>query len=361
MSNNSRLRSVICHHEPEITWHEATTKAQELKRTGKVNEYLDSVREDFRQTEEKESTSEPPTDSGSGNKPNLTIYQKNYDRLTLVAPGLYLKLRDFNGEYIYGKALKTGYLDFYLEVLRHEGNKFYIGISQHDKTESGKLVPAPEMEIVLDIEKKTVEALKYKDAHKDIEIYQDLQGRKFTDKNEKRSQNRFLGDWLKKLRNRGQKVKWSKKDSKEVPESFIVDEYKKNVSQETELRLVPPTEDTGKVEEKTKPEIETKGDREESELAKIIPLKAGYTEKEKQEMLERFMRVVTLNHRKNFKTIASEALSIINSGKTVPFLLDSWDKLKDRDYNHLIELNYFRLNVIVPNLLEVLAQSGGVI
>lgn len=356
ISNISRLRAVICYHEPQMTWDEATMKARELKKTGKVNEYLNAVRAGFRQTEEKKSTIEPPTDSGSGRVPNPTIYQKNYDRLTSVAPGLDLKLRNYDGGDIYGKAVKTGYLDFHLELLRHEGHKFYIRISQYDKTESGKTVPAPDMEIVVDIKKSTVEALKYKDAHKDIEVYQKVQDRKLTDKGEKRSQNRFLGDWLRKLRNHGQKIKWSKTNSARVPESFIVDEYKKDVSQETEFRLVPPVENPEKAEKKPKEDM-----REHEKI--IVP---ETTNMEKEQLrgngLDKFLSIVSfleggkmgsgdfdLNERVNH---------ILSSQGLLHYLSHAWEELQRESDKRLKKLNFYRLIFFDSGILELLNNSG---
>jgi hypothetical protein len=282
------------------------------------------------------------------------IYQKNYDRLMQIAPKLEEKLRNFDGEYIFGKAVKTGYLDFYFEVLSNEGNKFNISISRHSKV-GVNLVPSPEMEILVDIKKKTVQSLHFKDAFKDIKVYTIVDGRKFNDNKEIKSQNQYLENLLKELQNHGQKVKWLGEGSQKNPSSFIVDDFKKEDPEKVELSIVPPTEEPEQEISKSKDGME------ELEQARIIPLNAGYTEDERKEMVENFFRIVTLNEKTGFKDQAVKSLKIMNDGKTVPYLLTAWNKMKESDYRHLTLLNYFRLNSIVLNLLETLKQEGGTI
>lgn len=353
-SYNKRFTSVIRLYEGIEDWHEAEEKGRALRANGEIEDYLNSIRLEVPEAETKVPVSKTAFSTPPALNPPKTIYQKNYDRLMEVAPKLEEKLKNFQGEYIFGKAVKTGYLDFYLEVLSQEGNKFRVAISRHSK-EGSNLVPSPDMEILVDIKKRTVESLHFKDATKDIKVYTIVDGRKFGDKKEKKSQNEFLEDLLKELRSHGQKVKWLGEGSQKNPSSFIVDDFKKEEPKETPLRIVPPTEAPEQEISKSKDGVE------ELEQARIIPLNAGYTEDERKGMIENFFRIVILNEKTGFKEQALKSLKIINDGKTVPYLLKAWNKMKESDYRHLILLNYFRLNSIVPNLLETLKQEGGTI
>lgn len=397
VSNWTKLASLVRAYEG-IEWEVAKRKALDMLKDDEAVQYITRVRIRVNQKahgipetpKAEQPISKPAASKSEENEPKIkpfvikprnhrTMFEMNYVRLMKLAPGLEEKLLNFNPashEYIHGKSESSTYMDWSLEVLDHDKSGFYIAIS-HYYIQNGDMVPDPDMEILVNVENKTVEALHFQDWRHYVEVYDDKRKRKMVNTREKNSQNRFLKDWFRNLKHQGHSIEWTEDDSPSTPHSEIIDRYKKEEKQlESTLRIVPPEEPIKK-EEPQKPDespkldepapheppksAKAKGDLEELEQAKIIPLNAGYTEQERQESVEQFIRVLTLNNKKDFKNIAFEALKIINENKTVPFLLDAWNKLKQSDHNHLMELNYFRLNAIVPNLLETLAREGGTI
>lgn len=386
VSNWTKLTSLIRAYEG-IGYDDAKRKALNLLKNDEAEEYIQQVRSAVKRQHLGESTplkqttdqvdkkTDPKPDQdnpkigslGIKLKNQKTIYEKNYDRLMKIAPGLEERLLNYkSSEYIYGKSESTGYMDFTLEVLDRDKTGFYISIT-HYYTQNGDLVPDPDMEILVRLENKTVEALHFQDWMRYHEVYDDKRKRAMVNTKQKESQNKFLQDWFKNLKNQGHVIEW-KDDDDSTPSSEIIDHYKKeNVPQETKLHVVPPVEEPKKEKEEPKQEKEQKQDEkpketpDEPELAKIISLNPGLTLEEQKQVIERFIGVVSAIKKKTKNIAMLDALNIFKEGKAIPYLLDALDSVKARDYNHLLELNYLRLNLVVPNLLEMLAQEDGVI
>lgn len=364
-SNISKLTSFIRSYEGG-TWEDARNKARKLLKDKTAFEYIDQVRATVSGTEKPKPEIKVPTPAKLEPINQQTIYEKNYDRLMAIAPGLEDKLENFNGEYMSGKAVKTGYQDFSLEVIGHGWRKFYVAIARYKKTESGSIVPDRYMEILIDLKKVTVEALRYKDDLKDIEVYTKTDNRTFTDKKEKRSQNDFLGNWLKEVRNNGQKIKWDEGETIGVPPTvpstippakepdgpanIIVDESKKEEK---------------KVEEK-KPEpiVESKSESvEKKEEAKIISLPKESME-HRQDGLRKFISIVAFQEiGMKVKTDDVDNLNdrvnhILEHQGASDYLVRAWYKLKKENHERLKELNFYRLTLFAPDVYDLLNESG---
>ncbi len=386
VSNWTKLTSLIRAYEG-IGYDEAKRKALNLLKNDEAEEYIQQVRSAVKRQQSGESNSlqqktdqpdkktdpKPDQDNpkigslGIKLKNQKTIYEKNYERLMKIAPGLEERLLNYkSSDYIYGKSESTGYMDFTLEVLDRDKTGFYISITHYYK-QHGDLVPDPDMEILVRLENKTVEALHFQDWMRYHEVYDDKRKRTMVNTKQKDSQNKFLQDWFRNLKNQGHVIEW-KDDDDSTPSSEIIDHYKKeNVPQETKLHIVPPVEEPKKEKDEPKQETEQKQDEkpketsDEPELAKIISLNPGLTLEEQKQVIERFIGVVSAIKKKTKNIAMLDALNIFKEGKAIPYLLDALDNVKARDYNHLLELNYLRLNLVVPNLLEMLAQEDGVI
>ena len=128
-SNISKLASFIRSYE-KGTWEVARAKAGKLLSSKKAIEYIEEVRAIVSgKILPKEETKVSPAPKVSKPINQQTIYEKNYNKLMAIAPGLEDKLENYKDDYIYGKSVKTGYMDFNLEVLDRDAKGFYIAIS----------------------------------------------------------------------------------------------------------------------------------------------------------------------------------------------------------------------------------------
>lgn len=144
-SNISKLASFIRSFEGG-TWEAARRKAGKLLKDKTAFEYIDQVRATVSGTEQPKTVIKVPAPAKSKPINQQTIYEKNYDKLMAIAPGLEDRLENYQHDSIYGKSVKTGYMDFNLEVLDRDKTGFYIAIS-HYYEQNGDLVPDPDMAV----------------------------------------------------------------------------------------------------------------------------------------------------------------------------------------------------------------------
>jgi uncharacterized protein YqiB (DUF1249 family) len=364
-SNISKLASFIRSYE-KGTWEVARAKAGKLLKSKKAFEYIDEVRAivSGKEQPKAEINLTPPTPKVLKPINKQTIYEKNYDRLMAIAPGLEDRLENYKDDYIYGKSVKTGYMDFNLEVLDHDKTGFYIAIS-HYYLQNGDMVADPDMEILVDIKNKTLEALHFQDATRYIEVYPDKRNRDLFSKFQKKDQNDFLADWLKNLKNQGHKIKWDEEDTTGIPptvpsnspiepSSIIVDEYKKadKVEQKTELKVE-------KTEKSTEPEA-TK-EEEKVEETPIISLYKSNKE-ELVKSLEKFVMIVAFRENgveiKDLQDLNERIKHILDHQGATDYLIKAWGDLQKEDHARLKKLNYHRFYSILPEIVEVLTNQA---
>jgi uncharacterized protein YqiB (DUF1249 family) len=359
-SNISKLASFIRSYE-KGTWEVARAKAGKLLKSKKAFEYIDEVRaivSGTAQPKAEVTVTASPTPKVSKPINKQTIYEKNYDRLMAVAPGLEDRLENYKDDYIYGKSVKTGYMDFNLEVLDHDKTGFYIAIS-HYYVQNGDMVADPDMEILVDIKNKTIEALHFQDATRYIEVYPDKRNRDLFSKFQKKDQNDFLADWLKNLKNQGHKIKWDEEETTGIPptvppstppsspSSIIVDNYNKadKVEQSTELKV-----------EKTEEPKATK-EEEKTEETPIISLYKSNKE-ELVKSLEKFVMIVAFRENgvqvQDMQDLNERIKHILDHQGATDYLIKAWGDLQKEDHARLKKLNYHRFYSILPEIVEVL-------
>ncbi|ASS48424.1 MAG: hypothetical protein A3D31_08325 [Candidatus Fluviicola riflensis] len=360
-SNVSKLASFIRSYE-RGTWEVARAKASKLLKGKKAIEYIEEVRATL------SGTAKPPVEPAvqaptKVSKPIIeqTIYEKNYDRLMAIAPGLEDKLENYKDDYIYGKSVKTGYMDFNLEVLDRDKTGFYIAIS-HYYLQNGDMVADPDMEIFVNIKKKTIEALHFQDALRYIEVYPDKRNRDVFSRHQRKDQNDFLADWLKNLKNQGHKIKWDEEETTGIaptvppssPSSIIVDKYKKadKVEQSTELKVE-------KTEKPTEPKA-TKEDEKKEEPPIISLFKSNKEELVKS--LEKFVMIVAFRengvHVQDMQDLNERIKHILDHQGATDYLIKAWEDLQKEDHARLKKLNYHRFYSILPEIIEVLNNEA---
>lgn len=375
VSNISKLASFIRSYEGG-TWEAARAKASKLFKSKKAIEYVEQVRAIIAGKESpKAEIKVSPAPKATKPINQQTIYEKNYNKLMAIAPGLEDHLENYKDDYIYGKSVKTGYMDFNLEVLDRDNDGFYIAIS-HYYVANGDMIPDPDMEIFVNIKKKTVEALHFQDVYRYIEVYPDKRNRDLFSKHQKKDQNEFLADWLKNLKNQGHKIKWDEGETTGVPptvppvkpadeaSSFIVDEYKKpdqidEKSPHLKIEKHDAPEKTKEPEAVKEPEKEKAEDKKEE--APIISLPKSNTE-ERIKSLEKFVRIVAFTeigvHVNDLQDLDTRVRHIVEHQGAPDYLIRAWEDLQREDHKRLKKLNYYRIYSILPEIVEVLTNQS---
>lgn len=353
VSNVNRLASFIRSYEGG-KWGAAQAKASLLLREKKAIEYIESVRKAVAESVEPKSSdsSENPVNlSGlSDFKRERTIYEKNFDRLMAIAPGLDEKLINYkSGDEIYGKSVSRGYMDLNFELLFKDKGGFHFAMSHYYK-ENGDMIADPDMEILINIEHRTIEALHFQDRFHYEEVYDDKISRKRVDKKEQISQNNFLGEWLKNLKKQDHKIEWEGDEPEEVPASIIEDKYRK-----AQLKKVEPKQEESAKSDKKEEEEEIK------EEAKIISMPKENVDRTRAG-LRKFIAIVAHqeigSHVTDVNDLNERVKHILDHQGASDYLVNAWDELLKESHQRLRELNFYRLTVFAPDIFELLRDSG---
>lgn len=123
----------------------------------------------------------------SGHSGN-TIYEKNYKKLLRLAPNLWSL--DIGDDL---KSRVECYMDLNLDVLEKQDNVMRIALSHYYKHPSGDMIADPDMEMRVNQETQTIEALTFQNSMFYHEVYLD-ENRFYPAL--KKSLNSFLGTWL---------------------------------------------------------------------------------------------------------------------------------------------------------------------
>ena len=124
-----------------------------------------------------------------------TIYHRNYQKLLQLIPQL-AELQV--GHYLRFEA-GAAFMPLSVDMLDREGKCLRIALA-HNFEQNGDLVPDPDMELRVDLEEGTVEALTFQDQLVYHEVYP-TPGKVYPDL--KKSLNSFLSTWLTNLRHQG--------------------------------------------------------------------------------------------------------------------------------------------------------------
>jgi uncharacterized protein YqiB (DUF1249 family) len=343
------------------TWDQAGNKARKLYANDEALNYIEEVRKALK---------EPP--KGNLQKPKgkpvqklsseKTIYEKNYERLMVLIPDLEEMLLNYNGEEIYGRSVRVPYMDLVFELVFNDKTGFYISLAQY-KDQNGDLISYPEIEFLVNVHKKTVEALEFEKFDKYVTSYDDKFDRNVIHKSERKALNDFLYQWLKILKNQeGHKIKWEEDPlgNPSVPQSIILDNYKKSEKKKDKNDDTPKADQEEPIlkkvteDEETKPKEESK--EEEKKEAKIISLPKQNKE-EQNKILEKFIRIVAFRDREDGLTVPdlqARINHILDHIGSAEYLTNAWDELQKEDHIRLHELNYYRINYLIPHIFEIL-------
>jgi len=134
-----------------------------------------------------------------------TIYERNFVRLETIFEG---KLKELISNYNYLKFETLGFMALSVDVVfRRQGIIYNIAMA-HNYEQNGDIVPDPDMEIEINFEFKTAEALSYQDTYKYDCVYEfDDKGNKIKEYPKlKTSLNDFFELWTKNLITQGHKL-----------------------------------------------------------------------------------------------------------------------------------------------------------
>lgn len=122
------------------------------------------------------------------------IYETNYKKLLHLIPDL--KTAKFEAR----KLKSDGFMDLNIDMLFHEKGRIILALSHYYKHPSGDMIADPDMEISVDPEAGTVEALSYQDMFGYRVVYPEPDK---VNLSAKKDLNSFLGQWLSNLKSQG--------------------------------------------------------------------------------------------------------------------------------------------------------------
>lgn len=122
-----------------------------------------------------------------------TVYEKNFERLEQILGGNLKEVLE-NAHYLKLKA--EGFMDLSVDILGK--NKISIA---HNFEMFGDIVPDPDMELEIDFDTKTVEALTYQNQfiYSEVYTYDENGNKKGVYTKRKKELNDFLSLWTKNL------------------------------------------------------------------------------------------------------------------------------------------------------------------
>lgn len=159
----------------------------------------------------------------------MDVYSVNYRKLEKILPDLKsITVGD------YFKLKSDGYMDLSVEGYGHMKDGRLILTMGHYSTQNGDLMSDPRMEIAVDTENGTVEALTYENHHvgRYDEVYDDMFDPKKVSTYQKKSQNSFLKTWLKNITEQGHKVAVTNTTEQNRVEEPTLDKYLKTELQD---------------------------------------------------------------------------------------------------------------------------------
>jgi hypothetical protein len=113
------------------------------------------------------------------------IPRKNYRKLSVLLPSL-PRIPE------YSKSTVAGFMDLHLDYLEKSGGAYTIALSHYYKHPSGDMIPDPDMTMLVDTIRQTVEALTYQDIYRYDQVCID----DVIDQSIRKSLNSFLSQWL---------------------------------------------------------------------------------------------------------------------------------------------------------------------
>ncbi len=125
------------------------------------------------------------------------LYETNYKKLLKLIPDL--ETIRFGAT---RKLKAEGFMDLNIDVLERSGNHLTLALSHYYKHPSGDMIPDPDMEVRIDLEKQTAEALSYQDGYGYQMVYPEPDK---VNVRTKKELNQFLKLWLSNLISQGHK------------------------------------------------------------------------------------------------------------------------------------------------------------
>ena len=123
------------------------------------------------------------------------IHETIYNKLTKLIPDLE------TSRFTKARKLKApGFMDLNIDVLERSGQHLILALSHYYKHPSGDMIPDPDMEVRINLEHKTAEALSLQDLFGYRMVYPEP-GK--VDLRAKKELNQFLSQWLTNLNQQG--------------------------------------------------------------------------------------------------------------------------------------------------------------
>lgn len=171
-----------------------------------------------------------------------TIYHRIYTNISKVIPELETHLAEGTAS---GKSQSEPFMDLHYDYLRKDGDAHIVAFAHYYQS-NGDQVPDPDMEVRIDTELKTAEALSFQNQFVYQQVYEEHDGKMYLRPKLKRDLNEFLNQWMKNARAQGHCIAF---DEKKV-EHESAEHEAESFEQSTRNAELNPTEQLTALREK---------------------------------------------------------------------------------------------------------------
>ncbi len=136
------------------------------------------------------------------------IHERIYANIGKIIPDLETHLTQGTAS---GKSKSEPFMDLHYDYLRKDGDAHIVAFAHYFES-NGDQVPDPDMEVRIDPEQKTAEALTFQNQFVYQQIYEEHDGQTYLRPKLKRDLNEFLEQWMNNAREQGHSVVFDEKE-----------------------------------------------------------------------------------------------------------------------------------------------------
>ena len=123
----------------------------------------------------------------------MELYKQQYKKLSRLIPNLEEHLVKGTES---GKSIAAGFMDLHFDNLGKDKTGAHQIALAHYFEQNGDLVPDPDMQVRVNTEMKTAEALTFQNMYVYQQVYEEEQGKHYVNIKLKKDLNAFLDNWL---------------------------------------------------------------------------------------------------------------------------------------------------------------------
>lgn len=137
----------------------------------------------------------------------MSIENHIYSKLSRIIPNMETHLAQGTAA---GKSTSEGFMDLNFDYLGKDERGWHTIALSHNYEQNGDLVPDPDMQIRINTEAKTAEAMTFQNIYLYQQVYEEIEGKLYRREKLQKQLNLFLSQWLSNALAQGHRIDLSK-------------------------------------------------------------------------------------------------------------------------------------------------------